>query len=232
MNLFVFGIFNRGRQVNIKTTYQIMRKYLTEFIGTFFLTLTIGMVVIGGKGDFAPLAIGSVLMVMIFAGSHISGAHYNPAVTLAVLIRGKITLRDAIPYTIVQILGAALASFAVLYFLDAKIPSEAPVVTDTAKPLLAEFIGTFALAYVVLNVGTAKDNAGNGYYGLAIGFTVLAMAYALGDISGAAFNPAVAFCVSVLKLKSWSIFWVYILGCFGGASVAALVFKLCNPDDK
>ncbi len=72
-----------------------MKKYITEFIGTFFLTFTVGMVVLGGKGDFAPLAIGSVLMVMIFAGGHISGGHYNPAVTLAVLLRGKITLRDA-----------------------------------------------------------------------------------------------------------------------------------------
>src|SRR5450631_2775254 len=99
-----------------------MRKYITEFIGTFFLVLIIGMVVIGGKGDYAPLAIGAVLMVMIFAGGHISGAHYNPAVTWAVLLRGKITLRDAIPYIIVQILGAALASVVVMYLLNDKIP--------------------------------------------------------------------------------------------------------------
>src|SRR5664279_4734705 len=209
-----------------------MRKYIVEFIGTFFLTLTIGMVVLGGKGDFAPLAIGSVLMVMIFAGGHISGAHYNPAVTLAVLLRGKIKLNDAIPYMIVQILGATLASFSVMYLLDAKIPNDAPAVTDMAKPLLAEFFGTFALAYVVLNVATAKGTSGNSFYGLAIGFTVLAMAYAMGDISGAAFNPAVAFCAAMLKMKSWTSFWVYLVGCFGGASLAAGVFKICNPDDK
>src|SRR5664279_1570037 len=98
-----------------------MKKYITEFIGTFFLTLTVGMVVLGGKGDFAPLAIGSVLMVMIFAGAHVSGAHYNPAVTLAVLLRGKITLSDAIPYMIVLILGAALAAVVVMFFLNVKI---------------------------------------------------------------------------------------------------------------
>ena len=209
-----------------------MKKYITEFIGTFFLTMTVGMVVLGGKGDFAPLAIGAVLMVMIFAGGHISGGHYNPAVTLAVLLRGKITLLDAIPYMIVQILGAVVASLAVMFFLNDKIPADAIPMTDNPKALLAEFIGTFALAYVVLNVATAKGTSGNSFYGLAIGFTVLSMAYALGDMSGGAFNPAVAFCISMLKLKSWANFWVYVLGCFGGAALAAGVFKVCNPDDK
>ena len=179
-----------------------MKKYITEFIGTFFLTFTVGMVVLGGKGDFAPLAIGSVLMVMIFAGGHISGGHYNPAVTLAVLLRGKITLGDAIPYMIVQIFGAVVASLSIMYFLNDKIPDVAIPVTDNPKALLAEFIGTFALAYVVLNVATAKGTSGNSFYGLAIGFTVLVMAYALGGISGGAFNPAVAFCVSMLKLRA------------------------------
>jgi aquaporin Z len=209
-----------------------MRKYVTEFIGTFFLVFTIGMVVIGGKGDFAPLAIGSILMVMIFAGGHISGGHYNPAVTLAVLIRGKITVSDAVPYMIVQILGAGVASYLVLYLLNDKIPENASVMVNTTKGLLSEFIGTFALAYVVLNVATAKGTTGNSFYGLAIGFTVLAMALALGAISGAAFNPAVAFGIGLMKLEAWSSIWVYLIGCFGGASLAALVFKICNPDDK
>jgi len=209
-----------------------MKKYITEFIGTFFLTLTVGMVVLGGKGDFAPLAIGAVLMVMIFAGGHISGGHYNPAVTLAVLLRGKIKLADAIPYMIVQILGAALAAVVVMYLLNDKILEIPAELANSTKALLAEFIGTFALAFVVLNVATAKGTSGNSFYGLAIGFTVLAMAYAMGDISGAAFNPAVAFCAAMLKMKSWTSFWVYLVGCFGGASLAAGVFKICNPDDK
>ncbi len=209
-----------------------MRKYITEFIGTFFLVFTIGMVVIGGKGDFAPLAIGSVLMVMIFAGGHISGGHYNPAVTLAVLLRGKITLRDAIPYMIVQLLGAGVASFAVMYLLNDKVPENAAEMIDTTKGLLAEFIGTFALAFVMLNVATAKGTSGNSFYGLAIGFTVLTMAYALGGISGGAFNPAVALGISLMKLESWSSIWVYVVGCFGGASLAAFVFRISNPDDK
>jgi aquaporin Z len=209
-----------------------MKKYITEFIGTFFLVLTIGMVVVGGKGDFAPMAIGSALMVMIFAGGHISGAHYNPAVTLAVLLRGKISLIDAIAYMIVQISGAVIASVVVMYLLNDKIPEMAVEMTNSTKGLIAEFLGTFALAYVVLNVATSKGTSGNSFYGLAIGFTVLAMALTFGAVSGGAFNPAVAIGISMLKLTSWNSIWVYLLGCFGGASVAALIFRICNPDDK
>ncbi len=209
-----------------------MKKYITEFIGTFFLVFVIGMVVHGGKGDFAPLAIGSTLMVMIFAGGHISGAHYNPAVTLAVLMRGKISGAEAIGYMIVQIMGACVASLAVIYLVGDKIPEQAAEMANTSKGLLAEFLGTFALAYVVLNVATAKGTSGNSFYGLAIGFTVLSMAYALGVISGGAFNPAVAIGISIMKLASWSVIWVYLVGCFAGAALAAIVFRMNNPDDK
>lgn len=210
-----------------------MRKYITEFIGTFFLVLTVGMVVNGGKGDFAPLAIGSALMVMIFAGGHISGGHYNPAVTLAVLIRGRIALPDALVYMVVQIAGGFAASGAVIYLLGDKIAYVQPeVFADAIKPLVAEVIGTFALAYVVLNTATAKGTSGNSFYGLAIGFTVLTMAYALGGISGGAFNPAVAVGVSNMNMANWSDIWVFLVGNFGGAALAAIVFKINNADDK
>jgi aquaporin Z len=209
-----------------------MRKYITEFIGTFFLVLTIGMVVIGGKGDFAPFAIGSALMVMIFAGGHISGGHYNPAVTLAVLLRGKISGGEAIVYMIVQVLGSIVAALAVIYLMYDKIPDNAVDMISASRGLLAEFLGTFALAYVVLNVATAKGTNGNSFYGLAIGFTVLTMALAFGGISGGAFNPAVAVGISILKLASWSSLWIYLVGCFVGAAAAALVFRINNPDDK
>jgi aquaporin Z len=209
-----------------------MRKYFTELIGTFFLVLTIGMVVIAGKGDFAPLAIGSVLMVMIFAGGHISGGHYNPAVTMAVLVRGKISIVDTIFYMLFQIIGAALASVTVIYLLQDKIPEMAAEMGDSTRSLLAEFLGTFALAYVVLNVATAKGTSGNSFYGLAIGFTVMVMAYAFGGISGGAFNPAVAIGICLMKLSGWNTIWVFLAGCFGGAALAGVVFRLINPDDK
>jgi aquaporin Z len=207
-----------------------MRKYVVEFIGTFFLVLTIGMVVLGGKGDFASLGIAAVLMVMIYAGGHISGAHYNPAVTLAVLIRGRITATDAIGYIIVQILGAIAGAYLVTYFWE-KLPEVLPQ-ANSFRAIVAEFLGTFALAYVVLNVATSKETAGNSYYGLAIGFTVMAMAYAFGSISGGAFNPAVAVGICIMQLAGWSDIWIYIVGCFAGGLVAGLMFRLLNPADK
>ena len=208
-----------------------MRKYITEFIGTFFLVFTIGMTVIGGKGDFAPLAIGAALMVMVFAGGHISGAHYNPAVTLAVLIRGKIQMADAIPYWISQVLGACAAAGVVTFMMGDQMPDVPHDMVSASKGLVAEFLGTFALAFVVLNVATAKGSVGNSFYGLSIGFTVLAMAYATGAFS-AAFNPAVAIGAGLMEMGSWSYLWVYLVGCFAGAALAAVVFKICNPDDK
>lgn len=207
-----------------------MRKYITEFIGTFFLVLTIGLT--AGIGPFAPLAIGTALMVMIYAGGHVSGAHYNPAVTLAVLIRGKVNLSEAMVYMGSQLAGGVVAAFVVGIFI--KAPEQAIQSLDTTKALAAEVLGTFALAYVVLNVATARANAQptNSFYGLAIGFTVMSMAFALGAYSGGAFNPAVAVAASVMKAFEWGNIWIYLLGCFGGAALAGFVFKIINPDDK
>jgi len=209
-----------------------MRKYITEFIGTFFLVFTIGMVVISGKGDFAPIAIGSILMTMIFAGAHVSGAHYNPAVTLAVLLRGRMGAAEAVGYWIIQFIAGAVAAFVVSFLIPGSMPEAASEMADTTHGLIAEIIGTFALAYVVLNVATAKGTVGNMFYGIAIGFTVLSMAYAVGGISGGAFNPAVAVGISIMKLAAWNDIWVYLVGCFGGAALAALVFRINNPEDK
>jgi aquaporin Z len=210
-----------------------MKKFITEFIGTFFLILAVGMTVNGGAGAMAPLAIGATLMVMIYAGGHISGGHYNPAVTLAVLVRGRIKTGDAIAYMIVQVAGAVAAAFTVKYLIgEDKMPAAAIANPGAIKALVAEILGTFALAYVVLNVATAKANAGNSYFGLAIGFTVTAMAYTLGGLSGGAFNPAVAMGISFMKMAAWTDIWIYLAGCFGGGLLAALVFRMNNPDDK
>ena len=212
-----------------------MNKYLTEFIGTFFLVLTIGCSVIGGA-PLPPLAIGAVLMVMIFAGGHVSGAHYNPAVTLAVTMRGKCSPADAGPYIGSQILGAVLAAITTKFLMPAAKMAFLAGIPDVTlripQALVAEFLFTFALCYVVLNVATAKGTANNSFYGLAIGFTVLAGAFAVGDISGGAFNPAVAVARAMMGLASWANIWIYLIGNFAGAAAAATVFKFINPDDK
>jgi len=207
-----------------------MNKYITEFIGTFFLVLTIGCsVVIGGAGVIAPLAIGSILMVMIYAGGHISGGHYNPAVTLGVFLRGRCPAKDVIPYWIAQWLAAVVAAL-VLNFVKGDAHAKAAVLR-IGPALLVEFLFTFALVYVVLNSATAKGNAGNSFYGMAIGFTVMSGAFAVGSISSAAFNPAVAVGISIMGLSAWSNVWIYLIGNFGGGLAAALTFKFLNPAD-
>jgi aquaporin Z len=208
-----------------------MNKYIAECIGTFFLVLTIGCTVIGnGAGALAPLAIGSALMVMIFAGGHVSGGHFNPAVTLGVWLRGKCETKDVAPYMVAQIVAGVVAALVVKFLKSgAEVTAMQPA---TVPALLAEFLFTFALVYVVLNAATAKGTSGNSFYGLAIGFTVMVGAFSVGNISGGAFNPAVAVGISVMGLSAWPNIWIYLVGNFAGGAVAAFTFKALNPNDK
>ena len=206
-----------------------MNKYIAEFIGTLFFVLTIGCTGIGaGAGVIAPLAIGGALMAIVFAGGHISGGHYNPAVTLGVMIRGKLNGADVVPYWIAQFTGAAVAALIVSKILRAGV-AVTPIAPHVGPALLAEFLVTFALVYVVLNAATAEGTSGNSFYGLAIGMTVMAGAFAVGDISGGAFNPAVALGICILGISSWGNIWIYLLANFAAALVAAVVFQLINP---
>ena len=212
-----------------------MQKYAVEFIGTFFLVFTIGNVVIDpGAGPLAPLAIGAALMAMVFAGGHISGAHYNPAVTLAVFLRGKCDAKDMGPYMGTQLIAAVVAALLVKNVMKGPDSGVVPIDLLAVLPqaILAELLFTFALAYVVLNVAPAKGTDGNAFYGLAIGFTVMTGAFAVGGVSGGIFNPAVAVGISAMGLSSWGNIWVYLIANFAGAALAAYVFKFVNgPDD-
>jgi aquaporin Z len=207
-----------------------MKKYLMELIGTFFLVFTIGMSVLpGNSAVIPPLAIGSILMVMIYAGGHISGGHFNPAVTLGVWIRGRCDGKDVLPYMAFQIIGAFLAAGVVRYLLPAVQPQ--PRNLAVLPELIAEFLFTFALVFVVLNSATSKDNTGNSFYGLAIGFTVMAGAFAVGGIASAAFNPAVAFGISTMGMASWSRIWIYLVANLAGGAVAAFAFNGLASDE-
>lgn len=206
-----------------------MNKYIAEFIGTFFLVLTIGCTVVGaGTGVIAPLAIGAALMVMVFAGGHISGGHYNPAVTLGVLIRGKVNATDVVPYWLAQFAGGIAAAVIVSKFLRAGV-AVTPMALHVGPALVAEFLFTFALVYVVLNAATAEGTSGNSFYGLAIGMTVMTGAFAVGDISGGAFNPAVALGISILGISDWSNIWIYLVANFAAGALAAVIFQMINP---
>jgi aquaporin Z len=204
-----------------------MKKYLVEFIGTFFLVFTVGTAVLSGSA-LAPLAIGGVLMVMIFAGGHISGGHFNPAVTLAVFMRGKCDARDLGAYWAAQLVAGAVAAGAVIYLHGTS--ATGPATHAVGPSLLVEFIFTFALAWVVLNVATATGTEGNSFYGLAIGGTVMVGAIAVGGISGGAFNPAVGLGVLLLGLESIGQFVIYVTAPLLGGAVAALAFRITHPE--
>lgn len=207
-----------------------MAKYIVEFIGTFFLVFTVGMCVLDpGAGHMAPVAIGLVLAVMIFSGGHVSGGHYNPAVTTAVTVRGKSPFSALPGYFISQVAAGAVASFAVLWFKGN--PASAPLAVDLPKALAAEFIFTFALTNTVLNVATAKGTAGNSFYGLAIGATVLAGAYAVGSVSGGAFNPAVAAGLLVMGKLGVGTVLAYVGTQLVAGIAAGALFRALNPGD-
>jgi aquaporin Z len=204
------------------------RSYFAEFIGTFFLVLTVCIAgVLGYAGPYAPIAIGAVLMVMVYATGYTSGGHLNPAVTLAVWIRGKLPSREVLPYIIAQLLAGILAALVAKAFARAANPIT-PAVFPFYPAVLAEFLYTFALCYVILNVATAEANAGNSFYGLAIGFTVTVGAFTVGRISGAVFNPAVAAGLVTIGGFPPLSSWTYYISELGGGAVAGLVFQALN----
>jgi len=210
-----------------------MKKLLTEFIGTMFLVMTI-VLSVNGAGAMAPVAIGCILMVMVYMGGHVSGGHYNPAVSLAAVVAGKLPGKDFVPYVFAQLVGGCVGSYAGYSLVGHGVglaPGPGVKLTSAAW---VEALFTFALVIVVLNVACSKKTSGNWMYGLAIGFTVLAGAYAAGPFSGGSFNPAVGLGLTLTGTDlgaSWRDLWVYIVSPLVGALVAAAVFKIQEQDD-
>jgi aquaporin Z len=206
-----------------------MRNLLTEFIGTFFLVFTVCLTVTGGV-PMAPLAIGCSLMIMVYMGGHISGGHYNPAVTLACALRAKMDSKDVVPYMVAQLLGAVVAAGLSYVIFGRTIPILPGENVTVIAALLVEILFTFALALVVLNTATHPAVKGNSFYGLAIGFTIVVAAFAGGAISGGAFNPAVGTGITLvhglLGGGTFSSLWLYWVGPLLGGALAAAVYKV------
>ena len=215
------------RLVKLVSPSLLGRQLTVEFIGTFVLVLTIGLATSSkGAGDLAPVAIGSALMVMVFAGGHISGAHYNPAVSIAMLLAGKLRPRSAAPYVITQLAAGALAALLVRALVGRATPA---ILGSDWKILVGEFIFTLALAYVVLNVTVAQATEGNSFYGLAIGFTVATGIFAMGRTTGGLFNLAAALGGSITGALTWSHSWIYILASLLGGAIAATLYAYLHP---
>jgi aquaporin Z len=210
-----------------------MKKYITEFIGTFFLMLAIVLVNNNGTAvGFAPLAIGITYAGLVYAGQHISGAYYNPAVTLAMFINKKINLNDMMGYVLAQVIASFFAAFTAMSVGHGiEVFNEPrPLSIEPLIGLVAEFLGTFLLVYVVKNVTLSTANSSQSFYGLAIGGIVAAMLYTFGPVSGGSFNPAVAVGLCSIKAFDWQYLWVYLIGSLGGAAVAAIIYTFLNDE--
>ena len=211
-----------------------MPRYLTEAVGTFFFVLAIGLSTVSGT-PAAPIAIGTMLMVMVYMGGHVSGGHYNPAVSIAFVLRGGFDSKDLVPYIVAQLLGAVLASLAVMVITGSTFAPAPAGDAGLLAVLLSEFLITLALVLVILNVASHPATEGNSYYGLAIGFTVLVGAYTVGPISGGAFNPAVGtgpILVNALAGDgSFANLWIYLVAPILGGLAAVPIFKSQLPTE-
>lgn len=217
-------------------SHQSLRKYSMEALGTFFLVLAIGCCSIFGAASIAAAAL---LTAFVYAGAPLSGAHYNPAVTLGVWMRGSLNTQLVLPYFLAQTVGALVAAAVVRFSffqheLVASMLSKRLEMLNPFLPqhmLIAEFLFTFALVYVVLEVATNQASRGNQYYGIAIGFTLLTGALAVGTISGAVFNPVVALSLPLMGLATWTNLWVYVVGNFAGGAAAAVVYSFLHAQE-
>lgn len=203
------------------------RKALAEALATFLFVLAIIAAVNSGN-PLTPLAIGFTLAVLVYATGHISGAHLNPAVSVGVFLRGGLSVPDLIAYLIAQLVGGVLAALVSLSVWPA---GEKAMVIEVGPAFLVEALFTLILVYVVLNVATSKDTAGNSFYGLAIGGVVFVGATTVGSISGGGFNPAVALGLSVSGHFAWSSLWLYFVAPIVGAVIAAILFRVLNTED-
>ncbi len=203
-------------------------KLITEGVGTFFFLAVIGLS--RAAGSLAPVAIGAALTVMVYMGGHISGAHYNPAVSFGAFLRKKLGAADMAAYWVVQLVGAALA-FGFAYLVSGHSGGIHPgAKVQILQALAVEIVFTAGLVLVILNVAATKATQGNSFYGLAIGFTILAATFVGAPISGGAFNPAVGFGATLGSALfvggGWSDVWIYFAGPFIGAAIAAGIHHL------
>ena len=206
----------------------LLKKCLVEFIGTFFLVLTVGCTVFSSSNGIIPaIAIGVILMAMVYAGGHISGGHYNPAVSMAAAVRGALPWRDIIPYWLAQLAGGAGAALLVKNLVSV---TAIDTQFNTSTLILCEFLFTFALCYVVLHTATARNNEGNSFYGLAIGGTVLAGIFATAGLCFGAFNPAVALGLMTMGAAICKVACITIITNLVAGIFAGLIYKMTCDD--
>ncbi|OQA36186.1 MAG: aquaporin Z [Candidatus Dependentiae bacterium ADurb.Bin331] len=206
-----------------------MRKLLMEFIGTFFFILTIAI----GAG---PIAVSSMLMAWLYIGFYVSGGHFNPMVTLAVMLTEGITLVHAGYYMLAQIAGGFLAYAAAAYLHTRVVFPEPNASVSLAQAFIVEILLAFVFASVVLHVAMTKRFHASTVFGFAIGFTIPALMAFGGPISGGLFNPAISIgstlfgAISGMSEIMWSHLGMYVIGAFLGGALAAYAFIYFVPE--
>mmetsp|Transcript_77779 Transcript_77779/g.206597 ORF Transcript_77779/g.206597 Transcript_77779/m.206597 type:complete len:454 (-) Transcript_77779:523-1884(-) len=207
-----------------------IRAYLAEFIGTFILVFTVGCNVLSKQSVWAGVSIACSLMVAIYALAPISGANFNPAVSVTLGITGNLAWQDVAAYSFVQISAGVLAGFLYHLLFGAGFALGPVGEFSWWQAGACELLYTFMLCFVVLNTACAKANAGkHQFYGLSIGFVIVAGAYGAGAVSGGCFNPAVALGIEAGSL-SFGYSPLYILFELAGAALAAALFKVVRPE--
>lgn len=208
-----------------------MNKYLTEFIGTFFLSITAILATTGNYSAWAPLAIGGMLIALTSISWDISGAHFNPVVSIVLLIRGKTDRGDILYYILVQVLGAVMAGAIAVFLIESSlraVPEIVPRQNAGLPALIAEFLGAFAWSMAIISATFRNENAIR--VSLMVGFVVMALGVAFRDVSGAMFNPALAVAYMVAGMAFWSDLLIYLIGPLFGGAAAATVFFLMNKE--
>lgn len=204
-----------------------MKKYIVELVATTLFIITIFTVTAIGSAVLIPMTVGICLAALIYMGWPISGAHYNPAVTLAVLLRRKITLKQAIGYITMQLLGAGAAYLIYTKWLNLT-HAQVQLAPSLKAVFVAEFLYTFTLIATVLHTAMSKTTAGNNYFGLAIGAVVMVGIASVGGISGGFFNPAVLLGLWLFGLARYG--WLTILGAHICAAICAAIFHAITQE--
>lgn len=228
------------RIIRYKPLPEMWACLIAEFIGTFFLVMTISMCLQQSQvvGALGPIGIGFVLCSYIFAYGYISGAIYNPAVSVALVMIQLMEIRKAILYTISQLLGGFCGALLSWYLVGINDAFKAPAPqtsqsADVARSAVAEFVFTFGLINIIFNVACSRQRD-NQHYGLAIGCYIIAAAFCVGGISGGSFNPAVATSLQVVncmvnKCHDIQYLWLYWLCPILAAIFSSLIFALMHP---
>ncbi len=207
-----------------------MKRMIIEFLGTLFLVLAFAV-------TSNPLAVATMLMAWIYIGASVSGAHYNPVVSFATALAGKMSWQQCLRYICAQVLGG-LAAYSLALFLVGQVSIPTPNASATfLQAFIVEVLLAFVFALVVLVVMHTKRFRASTAAGFVIGFTIPALGMVGGPISGGLFNPAISVGANLLGLfKGVAVVWknvgLYVAGGLLGAFVASYVFHHLIPDDE